>query len=135
VIAAGVADRVQARLIAEAANGPCTQEADAVLVERGVTVIPDVLASAGGVTVSCFEWQQNLRGQRWTAEDVATRLDARMCAALEDLWRTAEQRALPLRSAANVLGVARIAEALEARAAQGWQAAEHETAPEEALAS
>jgi glutamate dehydrogenase (NADP+) len=135
VIDAGVADRVQARLIAEAANGPCTQEADAVLVERGVTVIPDVLASAGGVTVSCFEWQQNLRGQRWTAEDVATRLDARMCAALEDLWRTAEQRALPLRSAANVLGVARIAEALEARAAQGWQAAEHETAPEEALAS
>ncbi len=114
----GTAERLRAGLIAEAANGPCTAEADAVLRERGVTVVPDVLASAGGVTVSCFEWQQNLRGERWSAQDVSARLDARMNAALEDLWRVAEQRHLPLRAAANVLGVARIAEALEARTGQ-----------------
>jgi len=117
VIDEDVAARVRASLIAEAANGPCSSEADLVLQDRGVTVVPDVLASAGGVTVSCFEWQQNLRGQRWTAEDVTGRLDARMHAALEDLWRVSEQRGLPLRAAANVLGVSRIAEALEARTA------------------
>ena len=115
---ADIAERVRAQLIAEAANGPCTDDADRVLADRGVTVVPDVLASAGGVTVSFFEWQQNLRDERWPARQVSSRLEARMCAALEDLWRTAEQRRLPLRAAATVLGVARIAEALEVRVAE-----------------
>jgi glutamate dehydrogenase/leucine dehydrogenase len=110
---AAVAERVQARLVAEAANGPCTSEADDVLVERGVTVVPDVLASAGGVTVSCFEWQQNQRAQRWTEQKVASALEARMTAALDDLWAASGRRGLPLRTAAMVLGVRRIAEALE----------------------
>jgi glutamate dehydrogenase (NADP+) len=140
VIDETIAGEIRARLIAEAANGPCTREADAVLEQRGISVIPDVLASAGGVTVSCFEWQQNLRGQRWSAEDVATRLDARMSAALEDLWRVSEQRELPLRAAANVLGVSRIAEALEARAAVDRRPTDEQTpasvgVAEEALAS
>jgi glutamate dehydrogenase/leucine dehydrogenase len=108
---------MQARLLVEAANGPCTPEGDAVLAEQDVTVIPDVLASAGGVTVSCFEWQQNLRGERWSRERVAQLLDARMERALHDVWNVAERRALPMRTAATVLGVDRIAEALRARAA------------------
>lgn len=111
-----LAERVRTRLVVEAANGPCTAEADAVLAERDTTVVPDVLASAGGVTVSCFEWQQNLRGERWSEAKVAERLDARMDAALHDVWQVAEQRRLPLRAAAMVLGVSRIAEALEVRA-------------------
>jgi glutamate dehydrogenase/leucine dehydrogenase len=106
---------VRARLIAEAANGPCTAEADAVLADRGVTVIPDVLASAGGVTVSCFEWQQNLRAERWSAAQVAARLDRRMARGLDDVWRVAEERSLSMRAAATVLGVDRIATALEER--------------------
>lgn len=110
-----VAETVRARLIAEAANGPLTPDADRVLGERGVTVVPDVVASAGGVTVSCFEWQQNLAGERWTATRVARQLERHLCAALEDVWQVAEQRALPLRTAATVLGVDRIARSVAAR--------------------
>lgn len=109
-----IATTVRARLVAEAANGPCTAEADDVLTDRGIAVLPDVLASAGGVTVSCFEWQQNLAGDRWSAEDVAQRLEQHMRRSLHDVWELAEARALPLRTAAMVLGVARIAEAATA---------------------
>lgn len=109
------AKTVRARLIVEAANGPCTPDGDAVLADAGVTVVPDVLASAGGVTVSCFEWQQNLRGERWSASEIASQLDARLDKALHDLWEVAESRALPLRTAATVLGVNRIATAIEQR--------------------
>ncbi|MTV24553.1 Glu/Leu/Phe/Val dehydrogenase [Nitriliruptoraceae bacterium ZYF776] len=116
-IDAAVAERIRARLVVEAANGPCTPDADPILEQRGITVVPDVLASAGGVTVSCFEWQQNLRGERWTAEVVAARLEERMSRALADLWRVAEQRDLALRTAASVLGVERIVAALHAREA------------------
>ncbi len=111
----GEAEHVRARLVVEAANGPCTAAADDILAARGVAVVPDVLASAGGVTVSCFEWQQNLAGQRWSAATVADRLDTRMRAALEDVWQVAAARSLPLRTAATVLGVGRMAEALQAR--------------------
>ncbi len=109
------AERVRARLIAEAANGPVTSEADRILVERGVTVVPDVLASAGGVIVSCFEWQQNQHQERWSAQHVAERLEDRMCRALDDLWAVASSRELDLRTAAMVLGVGRIAAAIEQR--------------------
>lgn len=111
------ATRVRARLVAEAANGPCTPEADLVLAERDVVVLPDVLASAGGVTVSCFEWQQNLDGTRWTEAKVAAELDARMEAAFDALWRYAIDQRLPLRLAAVALGVERVAEATRRR----WQ--------------
>ncbi|MFA9443730.1 Glu/Leu/Phe/Val dehydrogenase [Egicoccus sp. AB-alg6-2] len=115
-IDADIAGSVRARLVAEAANGPCTFEADDVLTDRGIAVLPDVLASAGGVTVSCFEWEQNLAGERWTAADVAERLERHMRRSLHDVWQVAERRALPLRTAAMVLGVDRIATALEDRA-------------------
>jgi glutamate dehydrogenase len=119
VVVQGFGNAVRARLIAEAANGPCTPEADEVLDDRGITIIPDVLASAGGVTVSCFEWEQNLRGQRWTEAQVADRLGSRMATALHELWHVAETRQLSMRTAATVLGVDRIATALEERAGLG----------------
>lgn len=106
---------LQASLVVEAANGPCTGAADAVLAERGITVVPDVLASGGGVTVSCFEWQQNRARERWSAEQVGRLLEQRMERALEGLWHAAEQRGLPLRPAATVLAVERVAQAVEAR--------------------
>ncbi len=109
---------IRARLIVEAANGPLTPAADAVLADRTVTVVPDVLASAGGVTVSCYEWQQNLRGERWPAPKVAEKLESRMAAALHDTWRVAEDRGVGLRAAAMVLGVERIVEAIERREAR-----------------
>jgi len=109
------AERVRARLVAEAANGPVTDRADAILHDRGITVVPDVLASAGGVTVSCFEWQQNQREERWSARHVADRLEQRMQRSLDDLWAVAAARDLDLRTAAMVLGVGRIATAIEER--------------------
>ncbi|QBI18405.1 Glu/Leu/Phe/Val dehydrogenase [Egibacter rhizosphaerae] len=113
-----IAEEIRARLIVEAANGPCTVSADEVLADRGVVVVPDVLASAGGVTVSCFEWQQNLYGERWSADTVATRLEQRMAEAAEALWAVADERGLPLRTAATVLGLGRIADAVIERAGQ-----------------
>jgi len=114
-IDAAEAERVQARLIAEAANGPVTSDADRILGERGVTVVPDVLASAGGVIVSCFEWQQNQLEERWSARHIAERLEDRICRSLDDLWAVASSRELDLRTAAMVLGVGRIAAAIEER--------------------
>lgn len=114
-IDAAEAEQVRARLIAEAANGPVTAAADRILAARGITVVPDVLASAGGVTVSCFEWEQNQRRERWSAQHVTDQLEHRMRRALDDLWTVAAARDLDLRTAAMVLGVGRIATAIEAR--------------------
>jgi glutamate dehydrogenase (NADP+) len=114
-IAEREATRVQARLVAEAANGPCTPEADLVLAERDVVVLPDVLASAGGVTVSCFEWQQNREGTTWSEARVAAELDTRMQAAFDSLWDYAAAQRLPLRLAAVALGVQRVAAATRQR--------------------
>lgn len=114
-IDAETAGTVKAALIAEAANGPCTLDAERVLTDRGVPVIPDVLASAGGVTVSYFEWLQNVTAERWSADRVSRELDARMRRAFDDLWTLASERDLGLRAAAAILGISRIAEAEEAR--------------------
>jgi glutamate dehydrogenase (NADP+) len=114
-IAEREATRVRARLVAEAANGPCTPEADLVLAERDVVVLPDVLASAGGVTVSCFEWQQNRAGTSWPEARVVAELDARMQAAFDALWGYAAAQRLPLRLAAVALGVQRVAAATRQR--------------------
>ena len=109
------AAQVRAHLIAEAANGPCTPEADLVLATNGVTVIPDVLASAGGVTVSYFEWTQNRARERWSEQRVARELDRRMRAAFDALWEYAAREHLPLRLAACALGIERLAEATRSR--------------------
>jgi glutamate dehydrogenase (NAD(P)+) len=112
---AGVADRVGARVVVEAANGPLTHEADAVLERRGVVVVPDILANAGGVTASYFEWAQNRQGFAWEPDLVAERLRAVMDRAFEDVWARANALAVPLRRAAYVVGLERVAEAIKAR--------------------
>jgi len=106
---------VHARLIAEGANGPTSLEADAILAERGVIVLPDVLTNAGGVTVSYFEWVQDLGRLLWDRREIRAKLAAQLGDAFERVWRLAEEQSLSLRSAALVAGIREVAGALEAR--------------------
>jgi glutamate dehydrogenase (NAD(P)+) len=105
------APHVQARLIAEAANGPTTPEADDIFRERGVVVIPDILCNAGGVTVSYFEWVQDREEFFWSLDEINARLRRIMVRAFEDVQRTAEEHDIDLRLAAYMLSVSRVAEA------------------------
>ena len=89
--------------------------ADCVLAERGVTVIPDVLANAGGVTVSYFEWAQNRAGLYWSAQQVRDRLRERMVTEAQQLWDFATERQIPLRTAAYARALTRIGEAADAK--------------------
>jgi glutamate dehydrogenase (NAD(P)+) len=109
------AGRVKARLIAEGANGPTTLEADAILAARGVTIVPDVLANAGGVTVSYFEWVQDLGRLFWGRDEIRSRLADKMTDAFDRVWELAEAEEISLRSAALVAGIREVAAALEAR--------------------
>jgi glutamate dehydrogenase (NAD(P)+) len=114
-VTAANAWRLQARLIAEGANGPTTVEADAVLAERGIPVLPDILTNAGGVTVSYFEWVQDLGRLFWGREDIRRRLADKMCDAFDRVWELSEHEGLTLRSAALVVGIREVAAALDAR--------------------
>ena len=109
------AARVSARLIVEGANGPTTLEADEILAERGILVLPDVLANAGGVAVSYFEWVQDIQRLFWSAEEIRVRLGDLMRGALDRVWRFAEGESLSLRRAALVLSIREVAAALRAR--------------------
>jgi glutamate dehydrogenase (NAD(P)+) len=109
------AGRVQARLIAEGANGPTTVEGDAILAERGIPVLPDILTNAGGVTVSYFEWVQDLGRLFWDRDHIRLRLAEKMCDAFDRVWDLSERKGLTLRSAALVVGIREVAAALEAR--------------------
>jgi glutamate dehydrogenase (NAD(P)+) len=109
------APRVQARLIAEGANGPTSVEADEILSERGITVLPDILTNSGGVTVSYFEWVQDLGGFFWDRDEIRMRLADKLSAASDRVWALADEQELSLRRAALVAGIREVAAALEAR--------------------
>jgi glutamate dehydrogenase (NAD(P)+) len=109
------AGRIEAALIAEGANGPTSVEADAILADRGVLVLPDVLTNAGGVTVSYFEWVQDLGRLFWTREEIRARLAEKLSDAFDRVWELAHEHGLTLRSAALVAGIREVAGALEAR--------------------
>lgn len=120
VITESNAANIKARYIIEVANGPILSGADPILQEKGIEVVPDVLANAGGVTVSYFEWVQNLQGISWTLDEVHTRLTAIMTNAFNDIWDLAEERGLTLRSAAYAGAIRRIGEALEAHGTRDY---------------
>lgn len=111
------APKVRAKLVLELANGPTTPEADAILFKRGIPVIPDILANAGGVTVSYFEQVQNDSNFHWTAEEVAVKLESRMRSATRDVVDKAREHGRELRMGAFVLAMGRIIAAMDAR---GW---------------
>ena len=111
----GNADRVKAAVIIEGANGPTTAEADAILHERGIRVIPDVLANAGGVVVSYFEWVQGLQHHFWRETEVTSRLQEIMTRTVDRVWATAEREKATLRAAALMEGIGRVAEAHRVR--------------------
>jgi glutamate dehydrogenase (NAD(P)+) len=105
------AGQVKASIICEGANGPVTPAADAILEDKGVLILPDVLANAGGVIVSYFEWVQGLQEYFWKETEVNAKLNDIMSRAFEETWETAEQRDMPMRVAAYGLAVRRVAEA------------------------
>lgn len=107
--------RVKAKVVVEGANGPVTPEADDVLYKRGVLVVPDILANAGGVTVSYFEWYQNKHSQVWTEDEVNRKLEDKMKSALNDVWQIAERENISLRTAAYVTAIPRVIKAMRFR--------------------
>jgi glutamate dehydrogenase (NAD(P)+) len=109
------AGRVQARLIVEGANGPTTLEADAIFAERGIPVVPDILANAGGVTVSYFEWVQDLGRLFWDRDEIRSRLADKMMDAFDRVWDVSEEKKITLRQSAMVAAIREVAGALESR--------------------
>jgi glutamate dehydrogenase (NAD(P)+) len=109
------APRVECKLVAEGANGPTTFEADEILAQRGIIVLPDILTNAGGVTVSYFEWVQDLGRLFWNRDEIRARLADKLNDAFDRVWDLAEQQQLSLRSAALVVAIREVASALETR--------------------
>ncbi|MGO3725612.1 Glu/Leu/Phe/Val family dehydrogenase [Staphylococcus carnosus] len=111
------APNIKADILIEAANGPTTLEATRILHERGILLVPDVLASAGGVTVSYFEWVQNNQGYYWTEEEVNEKMRDKLVTAFNDIYELAQNRKIDMRLAAYIVGIKRTAEAARYR---GW---------------
>ncbi|MGD0160132.1 MAG: Glu/Leu/Phe/Val dehydrogenase [Candidatus Bathyarchaeia archaeon] len=106
-------DKIDTKIVAEGANGPTTPEADRALHEKGIVLIPDILANSGGVATSYFEWVQNLTREHWALEDVCKKLENKMVKAFYDVHKLANKEESDLRTAALMLGVGRVAEAIK----------------------
>ncbi len=110
-----VAPHIQARLIAEGANGPCTMEGERILLDKGVQFVPDILCNAGGVTVSYFEWVQGLQSFFWAEGEVLERLTRLMEEAFEHVWQASQDKNIDMRTAAYTIAIQRVVDAVEAR--------------------
>jgi len=106
---------IKARAIVELANGPTSPEADEILKEKKIPLVPDVLANAGGVTVSYFEWEQNVKGEHWTEKEVLEKLEKIMVTSFEEVWETKEKYGIDMRTAAFVKAIERVAEKMKNR--------------------
>ncbi len=115
VITESNASRINARMIAEAANGPTTPEADRILYDKGIMVLPDILANAGGVTVSYFEWAQNIQGYYWAEDEVNEKLERVMKRAFLDVHQISDNNSVDMRTGAYMLAISRVAEVTRLR--------------------
>ncbi len=120
MIHADNATTVKAKLVLELANGPLTPDADAILARQNVVVLPDILANAGGVTVSYFEWVQNRQGYYWPVEEIHDRLRTMMEREGRAIWNVAQEKSVTVRTAAYVHALSRLAEAIEAHGTQSF---------------
>ncbi len=116
-ITAEVAGKIKSKLVVEGANGPVTSEADEILFNNGVTVVPDILANAGGVTVSYFEWVQNLYGYYWSDKEVAEKEEAAMVDAFQAIYAVKSEYNVPMRTAAYMHSIKKVAQVMKLR---GW---------------
>jgi glutamate dehydrogenase (NADP+) len=117
------ADRVRARIVLELANGPITPGGDKILRDKNIVVLPDILANAGGVTVSYFEWVQNRQGYYWDLEEVQRKLRAIMEREGSQIWQISQSKRIDVRTAAYVVALERLAKAIEAHGTQNYFAA------------
>ena len=107
------AKKIKAKLVFEMANGPTAADADEILEKRGIMVVPDVLCNVGGVTVSYFEWLQNIKGEKWTLEKVNKKLKSKMEKAFDEVWEIHQSKKVTLRTAAYILALKRLSEKVE----------------------